>query len=192
MEDVIRLGKYKPEEYSVITTGDANIMRSLELPAIRGAICYSQEAPLYKPLLAAYAGGDSKRAEELAAYIGKGRAITGGLNSELGATPPASPTAVSISAASSIDLAGHASLHPATEHPKPSLLQAQLPNNWLMAVQVYSITAQKAVASHVGEGNLGPCRLPLTTLPEEHLRGLLAEYLPLLEPMGSTHSGARM
>ena len=28
---------------------------------------------------------------------------------------------------------------------------------------VYSITAQKALASHVGEGNLGPCRLPLTS-----------------------------
>ena len=54
--------------------------------------------------------------------------------------------------------------------------------------QVYSITAQKAVASHVGEGNLGPCRLPLTSLPEEQLPGLLAEYLPLLQPMGTTHA----
>lgn len=57
-------------------------------------------------------------------------------------------------------------------------------------MQVYSITAQKAVASYVGEGNLGPCRLPLTTLPDELLEGLLAEYLPLLEPMAATSSGA--
>ena len=53
---------------------------------------------------------------------------------------------------------------------------------------MYSITAQKAVASHVGEGNLGPCRLPLTTLPDAQLANLLAEYLPLLKPMGTTHA----
>ena len=119
MEDVIRLGKYKPEAYSVITTGDANIMRSLELPAIRGAICYSQEAPLYKPLLAAYAGGDTKRAEELAAYIGKGRAMTGGLNSELGATPPASPTAVSIIDQAALILLGIPHFNQPQSIPKP-------------------------------------------------------------------------
>ena len=96
VEDVIRLGKYKPEKYAVITTGDGNIMRSLELPAIRGAICYSQEAPLYKPLLAAYAAGDIERAKELAAYIGKSRAVTGRVNSELAVVPPGSPTAVRV------------------------------------------------------------------------------------------------
>jgi hypothetical protein len=57
-----------------------------------------------------------------------------------------------------------------------------------VSAQVYSITAQKAVASHVGEGTLGPCRLPLTTLPEAKLAGLLAEYLPLLKPMGSARA----
>lgn len=96
VEDVIRLGNYKPDKYSVITTGDANIMRSLELPAIRGAICYSQEAPLYHPLLATYAAGDTEHAKELAAHIGKGRAVTSGLNGELAVVPPASPTAVSV------------------------------------------------------------------------------------------------
>lgn len=95
-EDVIRLGNYKPEEYSVITTGDANIMRSIELPAIRGAICYSQEAPLYPPVLAAHAAGDIECAKELVAYIGKGRAVTGGVNGELAVVPPGSPTAVSV------------------------------------------------------------------------------------------------
>ena len=93
---MIRLGNYKPEEYSVITTGDANIMRSIELPAIRGAICYSQEAPLYPPVLAAHASGDTERAKELVAYIGKGRAVTGGVNGELAVVPPASPSAVSV------------------------------------------------------------------------------------------------
>ena len=93
---MIRLGNYKPEEYSVITTGDANIMRSIELPAIRGAICYSQEAPLYPPVLAAHASGDIERAKDLVAYIGKGRAVTGRVNGELAVVPPASPTAVSV------------------------------------------------------------------------------------------------
>jgi hypothetical protein len=96
VEDVIRLGNYKPEKYAVITTGDANIMRSLELPAIRGAICYSQEAPLYKPLLAAYAAGDIERTKELAAYIGEGRAVVGRVNGELAVVPPRSPTAVRV------------------------------------------------------------------------------------------------
>jgi hypothetical protein len=93
-EEVIRLGNYLPEEYGVITTGDANIIKSIELPAIRGAICYSQEAPLYVPLLEAHAAGDTERAAELAAYIGKSRAVTGAFNTEVGAVPPVSPTAV--------------------------------------------------------------------------------------------------
>jgi hypothetical protein len=58
--------------------------------------------------------------------------------------------------------------------------------------QVYSITAQKALASHVGEGNLGPCRLPLTSTPAELVPKLLADIAPFLEPMAPAAPAAQL
>ena len=63
----------RPDEYAVITTGNTNVIRSIELPAIRGAILYCHEPPLYFPVLAAHAAGDMALAAELEAYIGKVR-----------------------------------------------------------------------------------------------------------------------
>ena len=64
VEEVIRLGtELDPAKYGVITTGNTNLLSSIELPAIRGAIVYCHEVPLYTPVFEAMEAGDRARAE---------------------------------------------------------------------------------------------------------------------------------
>ena len=80
VEVVERLGAYRPDTHAVITTGNTNLVRSIEMPAIRGAILYCHEPPLYFPVLEAHAAGDRERALELEEYIGQSRGIGGAIN----------------------------------------------------------------------------------------------------------------
>ena len=62
-------GAYKPEEDAVITTGHLNLLRSCRLPAVRGAIVTSFEAPIFHPVLDAYYAGDMETAQLLEACV---------------------------------------------------------------------------------------------------------------------------
>jgi N-acetylneuraminate lyase len=94
VEDIERYGAYRPEEYAVITTGHLNLVRSMRLPAVRGAIVVSYEPPIYKPVLDAYYGGRTEEADALEAYINNSRQVVADLNAQLGAGPGSSATAV--------------------------------------------------------------------------------------------------
>jgi hypothetical protein len=105
------------------------------------------------------------------------RGVCGALNADLGAVPPVSETAVCRNSRFPIRIL--------SDFRKKNTQMTRPPG----PRQVYSITVQiKALASHVGEDNLGPCRLLLTSTSAELVPKLLPRHRR--RPLAPLRAGA--
>ena len=177
----------------------------------RGPSADSWEPPIFAPVLAAHKQGAAGLAAELEDFIGESRGVVGAANTELAVVPPASPTACYSCVPTRLrqptgqraqlcqQLAGRSGAYRLL-CPRALAAAAGLTDCCTMCASfradgtpanhdrgclpapARSITGQKAVAAGLGEGNLGPCRLPLTSLPAALAPKLVAAVKARLGP----------